>query len=147
MRDAVSGRRTAMWMLVLVLIVVVFWQLSSRRFTEAPSGTDVADVGPETLSQMLSLGKAGVLEFYTTSCPYCAKMAPELARLNASYGDKLFVVKMNAEKYVSEAVKYQVEAVPTLVYFDASGKKVNVAVGYKDFNALVQELKRLKLVD
>ena len=143
--NGVSGRKTVVLMLVLVLIVAVYWQLVSRR-TSQGAGAEVSEVTPAGLSQLLSSGKPGVLEFYTSSCPYCAKMATELARLSSSYGDKIFVVKLNAEKYVTEAVKYQVEAVPTLVYFDAAGRKLQVEAGYRDYKTLVQQLKDLGLV-
>ena len=146
MSNGTSGRKTVLLMLVLVLIVAVYWQMVSRRTTGQESGNEVADVTPAGLSQLLSSGKPGVLEFYTSSCPYCAKMATELARLSSSYGDKMFVVKLNAEKYVTEAIKYQVEAVPTLVYFDAAGRKLQVEVGYRDYKTLVQQLKDLGIV-
>lgn len=145
MRDEVSGRRVLFLMLALALIIVVFWNLSANRFKKTPVDA-IADVGPQTLSQMLVSGKAGILEFYTNACPYCVRMESELARVSSTYGADLFVVKMNSEKHASEAAKYKVTAVPTLIYFDSSGKTLATAVGYRDFEQLVRDLKQLQLI-
>lgn len=148
MRNEVPGRRTLFLMLTLVVIVLVFWQMAAQRLSKAPSsGAEIAEVGPQTLAQMLSMGKPGILEFYTGSCPSCIKIAPELARVSSTYGAGLFVVRMNAEKYPAEASKYKVEVVPTLVYFGASGTQVAAVPGYMDFDALVKNLKQLKMIE
>ena len=53
MRNGVPGRRTLFLMLALVVILIVFWQLSAQRFRKAPSASGtggVADIGPQTLT-------------------------------------------------------------------------------------------------
>ena len=149
MRDEPTGRRIIWAFLGLLVVVGVFWVRTSNRFNSAGAdpAAEITDVGPQTLTQMLSLGKPGVLEFYTANCPYCMKIAPELAELDKQYGDRLFVVKMNAEKYPSEAVKYEVQGVPTLVYFDAAGVPKAVAPGYVTFDTMVKMLRQVKLVE
>ncbi len=133
----------------LVIVIVGFWAITSNRFasTKPDPGAEIADVGPQTLAQMLSLGKPGVLEFYTANCSYCKKIAPELAKLDKQYGDRLFVVKVNAERYPAEAEKYKIQGVPTLIYFDAAGAQKAAIPGYVTYDEIVKTLKRMKLVE
>jgi thioredoxin-like negative regulator of GroEL len=148
-RDEPTASRL-IWAFVGILVVIGgFWVLTSDRFAPADGGpsAEVTDIGPQTLSQMTSLGEPGVLEFYTADCPWCAKLEPELAKLDKQYGDKLFVVKMNAEKYPSEAGKYRVQAVPTLVYFDETGAVKAVVPGYITMAQMVAKVKELGLLE
>ena len=131
----------------LLVVIGAFWILTSNRFNSAGTSLEVTDVGPQTLAQLTSMGNPGILEFYTTNCSYCAKIAPELVKVDKLYGDRLFVVKMNAEKYPAEAAKYGLQGVPTLVYFDPAGVPKAVVPGYVTFEDIVTTLKGLKLVE
>ncbi len=133
---------------VLVLVTVaagLFWYFRLSR-SERPV-SKVPDVSPAEFEKIVAQGKPGILEFYTTSCPYCRMMVPVLERLRTEYGDKIFVVTMNMERYPSEAAKYEVPAVPTLIFFDAQGKMIGGVVGYHDYRAMVGVLKQLKFID
>lgn len=129
----------------IIIVIGVFWIITSNRFASSPAD-GVADVGPQTLAQLTGMGKPGVLELYTSNCPWCAKMEPELAKVEKQYPNDLFVVKMNAEEYPSEAVKYRVQAVPTLVYFDSSGSVKATEPGYRSAAEVVARLKELGLL-
>lgn len=141
--------------LVFMLVAASFWLLNTYRAgrpasepVDAPAGPGVepVDVGPQTLNELLTQGKPLVLEFYNSSSQDCARMAPEIARLNAAVGRSLFVVKMNAEKYPAEPPKYGAPGFPTLVLFDGSGVQKATLAGYRDYEALVQALKSAGLV-
>ncbi len=133
----------------LLVVIGGFWAITSNRFSSAGAdpASEIADVGPQTLAQMLSLGKPGILEFYTSNCSWCAKLALELARLNKQYGDRLFVVRMNAEKYPAEAEKYKVQGVPMLIYFDSAGAQKAAIQGYVPLDSIVKALKQLRLIE
>ncbi len=145
-RDEPSGSRMILAFLGLLIVIGVFWVLTSDRFDKENPANSVADVGPQTLSTLIKMGKPGVLELYTPDCPWCTKLGPELKKLEDANKDRLFVVKMNAEKYPAEAARYQVQAVPTIVYFDASGEVAEIATGYADVAAMTSKLKELKLI-
>ncbi len=145
MRKEFSGSRTTLAFLGFMIVAIGFWYMTEARFTK-PEDDGLTDIGPNTLEQLTSLGKPGVVEFYITNCIYCAKIAPELKEIEEKYGDVVFVVKMHAEKYPSEAAKYGIQAFPTLVYFDASGTPKAVVTGYVDAPAIEAKLKELDLV-
>lgn len=145
--DRGSGvKRFSAMGLGMILVFLAFWYLWDARLSK-PAAGGVADVSPEAFAQIASQGKPGILEFYTNSCPWCAKVEPELAKVKASYGEKVFVVKMNAEKYLSEASKHELTGVPTLLFFDAKGAPSVKVSGYRDFSGIVEVLKNLKWVD
>jgi thiol-disulfide isomerase/thioredoxin len=145
-REGRSGPRTLLAFMGIIIVIGVFWVITSNRFDRLAAEGGVADVGPQTLSQLIKMGKPGVLELYTSNCPWCAKLGPELVKLEEQYPDSLFVVKMNAEEHPSEAVKYRVQAVPTLVYFDSSGNVKASEPGYRTAAEITARLKELGLI-
>ena len=137
-------------LLVWLLVAASFWALNVYRLNRpvAPpeAGGDLVDVGPQTLQQLLTLGRPGILELYAGSCPDCVKLAVELARVRTASGNSLFVVKMNAVKYGAEAAKYGAETLPAVILFDASGSQKAVLPGYRDYDSLVEALRSLNLI-
>ena len=90
-------------------------------------------------------GKPTLLFFWATWCPSCKQEIPELEKLRETHGDKVNIIALSLddkvetlEKYIGQhpidlpmyfgdqamARKFQVEAIPTLVIFDATGKKI-----------------------
>lgn len=133
---------------VLVLAVIAAGLLWHFRLNpREQSVAKIPEVSPADFEKVVKQGKPGILEFYTGSCPYCRMMIPVLERLQGDHGDKIFIVTMNAERYPSEAAKYEVPGVPTLIFFDGQGKVARGVVGYHDYDALVSLLKELKFID
>jgi len=145
-RTCPSKRRVIGAIILVILLASVWYWFSNRSLHREADGAGVKDIDPESFSALAVRGKPGILEFYTTSCPYCKKIEPELAEVNAQYGAQIFVVKMNAEKYPDEAGKYQIPGVPTLIFFDAKGEPKVLAAGYRDVEGIVSILKNLNFV-
>ncbi|HHY34083.1 MAG TPA: thioredoxin family protein [Firmicutes bacterium] len=148
MNTGIRTGRTLKIAAFLVLVVVaagLFWYFRLDR--RERSVAKVPDISPADFEKIINQGKPGILEFYTTSCPYCRLMVPVLEQLQADYGDRIFVVTMNAERYPSEAAKYEVPGVPALIFFDAQGKVADSVVGYHDYDAMVGVLKQLKFIN
>jgi thiol-disulfide isomerase/thioredoxin len=142
-----GGRRFQAMGLAMILAFVGFWYLWEARLsrTENP-GSQVVDVSPDALSEMLEQGKPIVLEFYTNGCPWCDAIEPELERLSQNYGKQIIVAKMNAEKYYVEAGKYRISGVPALVLIDADGSALAIASGYREFDEIVEILKNYEFI-
>ncbi len=58
-----------------------------------------------------------LVDFYTTWCPGCRAAEPTLERLAEEYRGRARIVKVNVEEELPLAEKYQITAVPTLVFF------------------------------
>lgn len=74
-------------------------------------------------------------------------MEDELSELNAKYGDKILVLKMNAEMYPDTASAYKIQGVPTLVLFDAEGTVKETSPGYREYSEIEKLLMDLGLIE
>lgn len=52
-----------------------------------------------------------------TWCGPCQMLSPILSNIQARFGDRLMVVKINTEKYPALSSKYEVQGLPTMVLF------------------------------
>lgn len=58
-----------------------------------------------------------LVDFYTDWCSPCKTMNPILKDLKMKMGDRLNIIKVDAEKNAAATIKYQVRGVPTLILF------------------------------
>jgi thioredoxin 1 len=56
-----------------------------------------------------------LVDFFTPSCVLCKKIEPMLAAVSEKFGEHVAFVKVNAEKNLEVASKYDVRGVPTVV--------------------------------
>lgn len=94
-----------------------------------PQFQEVADVGSDTFQGLVLDSKEPVLvEFYTTGCVACQKMAPVLAQLSAENENKFHVYRLNCDKNSTLSDRYYSGPVPAFVLFD-KGRLVNQTIG------------------
>lgn len=62
-------------------------------------------------------------DFYSDSCVPCKRLSPVLAELEEAYGDALKVVKININFDLPLAEQYEVQAAPTLIFFQNGVEK------------------------
>ncbi len=58
-----------------------------------------------------------LVDFFTEWCGPCKMMGPILKELKSNMGDRIHVIKIDAEKNPAAAIKYQVRGVPSLILF------------------------------
>ncbi len=58
-----------------------------------------------------------LVDFWASWCGPCKMIAPELEKLEAEYGDKIKIGKINIDDYTPVALEYDVQVIPTLLYF------------------------------
>lgn len=71
----------------------------------------------KTFSEMINNDTPVLVDFYTDWCSPCKMMSPILKNLKKEMGEKLNIIKIDAEKNADAAIKYQVRGVPTLILF------------------------------
>ncbi len=144
-----SNRYFRIVALFLVLLVAVGWYWNMSRVPEPEQQVEITieDIAPEDLSSYFTGNKRGILEFYTKSCPYCVMIEPELQALKAEYGEQIFIVKINAERYPDEASKYGIRGVPTLIFLDESGNTKASLAGYRDAEGILRILQHLGFIE
>ncbi|MFN1835454.1 thioredoxin [Balneola sp. MJW-20] len=68
-----------------------------------------------SFNDLINGDKPVLIDFYTDWCQPCKMMNPILKEVKSSMGDRINVVKINAETNPDAAIRYQVRGVPTLV--------------------------------
>ena len=79
-----------------------------------------------------------LVDFWGPGCPPCARLAPVIEKLAGEMTGKVKFVKVNAAQEFQTAMKYRVQAVPTLFVFK-NGEVSQNTVGFHT----EQELRQL----
>ena len=58
-----------------------------------------------------------LVDFYATWCGLCKIMYPILENVKARIGDKARIIKIDVDQQQTIAMKYNIQAVPTLILF------------------------------
>ena len=72
-----------------------------------------------------------VADFYATWCGPCRMLSPMLDKLAGGYADKIKFVKINVDESPGLAQNFQVQAIPTLIFFK-DGKVADRLTGLPD---------------
>lgn len=82
-----------------------------------------------------------LVDFWAEWCGPCRMMAPVIDAIDAKYGDKVKVSKLNTDEDQVTASNYQITGIPCCILFK-DGKEVARIVGYKSESGFVEELKK-----
>jgi thioredoxin 1 len=80
--------------------------------------------------EVLKAATPVVVDFWAEWCGPCKMIAPVLGELATEYGGKVKIGKVNIDEYQQLAVKYQINSIPTLLFFK-NGEMVDQIVGMK----------------
>ena len=95
----------------------------------------------QLVSEVINNENLVIVDFFATWCGPCQMLAPILVEIDKKY-DNVEVYKVDVDENQDAAMRYQVTAMPTLVFFK-NGKEVERQVGLlpqEELEALVQEL-------
>ncbi|MCX8074734.1 MAG: thioredoxin [Clostridia bacterium] len=79
-------------------------------------------------SEVLGSKSVVLVDFYATWCPPCKLIAPVLDEISESRAN-FNIVKINVDENPSISMQYNVESIPTLLFFK-NGKIVDKLIGY-----------------
>ena len=80
-----------------------------------------------------------LVDFFATWCGPCKMLAPVLEELDAEYGDKIKIVKVDIDKHIELARQFRVATVPTMMVFE-NGELKDSIIGYQSKEELVDLL-------
>ena len=80
-------------------------------------------------AEVTRAGRPVVVEFYATWCGPCKTLAPRLDRLAGDFGDRIKFVSVNIDQAQALATKFNVEGIPTLIFFGRDGRVADTIVG------------------
>ena len=88
-------------------------------------------------------GMVTMVDLGAASCIPCKMMAPILDKLEKRYQGKAAVVFIDL-RYNREALqRFEVQAIPTQIFFDKAGKEVYRHIGYMSEDAIVAQLQSM----
>jgi thioredoxin 1 len=99
------------------------------------SSAELKNIPVKGMVTMVDLGAA--------SCIPCKMMAPILDKLEKRYQGKAAVVFIDL-RYNREAVqRFEVQAIPTQIFFDKNGREISRHIGFMGEEAIVARLKSM----
>lgn len=84
--------------------------------------------GVEFTNRVLNAEGLALVDFWATWCGPCIKVAPTIETVAEEHKGKTLVGKVDVDKEVELAVRYQIESIPALLLFK-DGKVVDKIVG------------------
>jgi thioredoxin 1 len=91
-------------------------------------------------------GKPALYEFGAKTCIPCQQMKQVMADLTASHSDQMEFRMVYVDENKPLFGQYQIVAIPTQVFLDASGKEVDRHLGALSKEEVLQKLKELKFI-
>jgi thioredoxin 1 len=91
-------------------------------------------------------GKPALFEFGAKTCIPCQQMKQVMADLTASHSDQMEFRMVYVDENRPMFGQYQIVAIPTQVFLDASGKEVDRHLGALTKEEVIQKLKELKFI-
>lgn len=70
-----------------------------------------------SFSEMINSETPVLVDFYADWCGSCKMMNPILKDLKKKIGDRINIIKVDAEKNADATIKYNVRGIPTLILF------------------------------
>ncbi len=102
----------------------------------------VQEITDANVKEILAAGKPVVIDFWAPWCGPCKMMLPIVDELEAEYGDKIIVGKLNVDENDATCATYGIMNIPTMLFFK-NGELVNRHVGASrkaDLQKLFEEL-------
>ena len=90
-------------------------------------------------SVVLGSDKPVLVDFWAEWCGPCRMIAPVLEELDAEYGDKIMVVKVNVDNEPDLAMRFNITGIPLVGLFQG-GNLVKQLVGARPKASYVEEL-------
>ncbi len=87
--------------------------------------------------------KLTMVDFYATWCGPCMQMDPFVKEIKLEKKDLVNVIQVDTDKFTEIAEKYQIDALPTLIFFK-EGKIVHREVGGRSKEDLLKLIEQFR---
>lgn len=80
-------------------------------------------------AEVLQAGKPVVVDFFATWCGPCKVLSPRLDKLAGEFGDRIKFVSVNVDQSPDLSTRFNIEGIPTVIYFGKDGKVADRSIG------------------
>jgi thioredoxin 1 len=88
-------------------------------------------------------GLVTLVDLGAHTCIPCKMMAPILSKLEKDYEGKAAVIFIDVWKDKSQADRFGIQAIPTQIFFDKTGKEVFRHLGFLSEKEIVNQFKKM----
>lgn len=110
-------------------------RLFAQTTSEPVTNTD------QDLKIALISGKPVLVDFGSNKCIPCRQLRPILKEVEKELAGKAHVLVIDVYNFGRLAREHRVQLIPTLIFFDSSGKEVFRRMGVWDQDSIVKKLK------
>ncbi len=125
---------------ILFLCIVV----SSTALAQKTNNVEIIELNAKTFKEKVwnfdkekTFKRIGnlpiILDFHATWCGPCKMLAPHLQAIQNKYKGKLVVYKIDVDKDPELAQRFNVQAMPTIVFMETKDKYKS-ELGYRDYD-------------
>ena len=103
-------------------------ELLMKRSVDVKMKGDIIQADSSNFNEIINSNMPVLVDFYTTWCPPCAKMAPIIEALATDYAESFMFAKLNCDEEPSIARQFSVSSIPTFIFY-VSGRPVKQVIG------------------
>lgn len=126
--------------LIVMLAITVLVPLSGANASDLPSAAELISGAPQDVPIS---GMVTMVDIGAHACIPCKMMTPVIEELSKVYDGRAAIVFIDVWEHRAEAQKYGVRAIPTQIFYDATGKEVYRHTGFLSKDAIVEKMKEL----
>jgi thioredoxin len=123
-----------------VIAFAIFGQVSCQSKVQDSHETVVTE---KSFDAAIAGDKLVMVDFYTTWCGPCKKMAPFVQQVRENRSKDVVVLQVDAEAQATIADRYRLEGYPTVIFFK-KGQVVGRVLGYQTYENLSGLVDRFK---
>jgi thioredoxin 1 len=97
----------------------------------------------EDFSHVPVKGMVTMIDLGATECVPCKMMAPIMEKMVKKYQGKAAIVFIDVWKNRDQVSRFGIRAIPTQVFYDATGREVSRHVGFMSEAAIVEQLTKM----
>jgi thioredoxin len=125
--------------MIFSFLLVLGMSLSSCN--NQKNETDLVDL--TSFEESIGDSKLTMVDFYATWCGPCMQMDPFVKEIKLEKKDLVNVIQVDTDKFTEIAEKYQIDALPTLIFFK-DGKIVHREVGGRSKEDLLKLIEQFR---
>jgi thioredoxin 1 len=131
LQEVQMNLKTLLFTLTLSLILFIAGNVGAKDFSP---GMPVPSKGMVTL-----------VDVGAKSCIPCKMMDPILQKMDKRYEGKAAVIFIDVRYHQEEARRFQINGIPTQIFFDKTGKEIYRHMGFMSEAAIVEQFRKMNV--